>query len=493
VKDPHRWPRRDLLAHRAATTPDRVGLVDAEEGQTATYRDLDQAVSGLASWLDGLGVTTTTRVGVLLEPGPAFVRLVHALFRLGAVVVPLDPRATSTELEPILDRAAVTVLVADGDTAATAADVAGHVEKTASVAEYDPAATDGESVWSYPWSPDREALVLFTSGTTGQPKGVRLTAGNLRASAEASAYRLGVTPDDRWLDCLPMHHMGGLAPIVRTALYGTTLVVQRSFDPAETIRVIEAERITGLSVVPTMLDRLLAADWDPPTHLRTVLLGGAPASDELIDRCDRRGVPVSPTYGMTETASQIATATPEQAFAHRGTVGQPLLNTRVTIVADGSPVETGERGELVVAGPTVTPGYLAEAATAEAFGEYGLHTGDVGYRDAAGRLWIDGRVDDRIVTGGENVDPTEVATVLRGHPAVDEAAVLGVPDETWGQRVVALVVADDLAGDALDEHCRAALAAYKCPKSYEFVEAVPRTDSGTVDREIARRYFDQDS
>jgi O-succinylbenzoic acid--CoA ligase len=193
---------------------------------------------------------------------------------------------------------------------------------------------------------------------------------------------------------------------------------------------------------------------------------------------------------MTETASQIATATPEQVVAHEGTVGQPLVNTTVTVVdEDGEPVPPGGAGEIVVAGPTVTPGYLDPEVTEAAFGPQGLHTGDVGSRDEDGRLWVHNRKDDRIVTGGENVDPGEVVAVLRDHPRIREAAVVGLDDSEWGERVAALVVPTEgrsLSADEIDTHCRERLAGFKCPRTVAFAEELPRTASGTVDREGVR-------
>jgi O-succinylbenzoic acid--CoA ligase len=239
-----------------------------------------------------------------------------------------------------------------------------------------------------------------------------------------------------------------------------------------------------------MLARLLDDGWSPPDHLRFVLLGGAPAPPELVDRCEERDVPVHPTYGMTETASQIATASPGQAFAHEGTVGQPLLFTEVTVVDPEThePVHEGESGELVVDGPTVTPGYLDDQQTAAAFGERGLRTGDVGYRDAHGRLWVQNRLDDRIVSGGENVDPGEVRAALRASDRIDDAAVVGLSDPEWGERVAALVVPgdDSLTANMVERHCRERLAGFKLPRTIAFADELPRTASGTVDRGAVR-------
>ncbi|QCC49858.1 o-succinylbenzoate--CoA ligase [Halapricum salinum] len=488
-----RWPRYDVLTHRARTTPERTALIDADSGERWRYRALDGAVDSLAASLDDLGVSLGTRVGILLSTGPTYVRLLHAIWRLGGVAVPLNVQKTDAQLAAQAQRAAVDLLVCSGETAASATELgvdpavsiddAADVETATGVAPLPDAAA--ETLVPIARDVDSLALLLFTSGTTGQPKGVRLTRENLLASAEASAYRLGVKPGDRWLCCLPMYHMGGLAPAVRTALYGTTLVVQREFDASETAAVIDEYEISGVSLVPTMVKRMLDAGWTPPKNLDTVLLGGAPASESLLERALDREVPVYATYGTTETASQIATASPQQTADCPGTVGQPLVTTTIRILDGDEPADVGETGEIVVSGPTVTPGYLDEDRTTEAVDDYGFHTGDVGYRDADGRLWIVGRLDDRIVSGGENVDPEVVAGAIREHPAVDEVAVVGLPDEEWGERVAALVVGA-VDTDEIREHCRERLAEFEVPKTVVVTDRIPRTPSGTVDREAVR-------
>ncbi|AQL41568.1 o-succinylbenzoate--CoA ligase [Halorientalis sp. IM1011] len=488
------WPTKDLVAARAAATPDRIAVIDADRDASRTYREYDAAVGRKATALAALAGADPDRIALLLDTRPAFADLFFAAMRLGATVVPLNVRLTPTELTERIARTDPDVLVCEKETAGTARDVFDGPVASVDESEDDDvqALSDVEGAPVEPASltADTEQLIMFTSGTTGRPKGVRLTVGNLVASATASAFRLGVSPGDRWLCCLPTYHMGGLAPVVRSALYGSTVAIQREFDAEATAAVLDEYGITGVSLVPTMLSRLLDAGWSPAESLRFVLLGGAPATDELLARCRDLGVPAHPTYGMTETASQIATAAPEQTSSHEGTVGQPLVNTTVTVVdEDGDPVAPGETGEIVVSGPTVTPGYLDPEVTEAAFGELGLHTGDVGSRDEDGRLWIHNRLDDRIVTGGENVDPGEVVAVLRDHPAVEEAAVVGLDDEEWGERVAALVV--PIAGrspstEEIEIHCRERLAGFKLPRTVGFAEELPRTASGTVDRDAVR-------
>lgn len=496
MREPLDWPAHDLVTHRMNTTPDRTAMVTADSDSTVSYRDLDRAVSAVAAELEKRVDGAAGTVATLLPTQPAVGTLLFATMRLGGTLAPLNVELDVATLRTQLSTLDADVLVCDDSTASLAAEIASCpvvavTEELSGAAVTDHAATNvSADVTPAELARDDTQLVLFTSGTTSEPKGVRLTVGNLVASAVASSYRLGVTPTDRWLVCLPTYHMGGLAPFVRSALYGTAVVVQRSFDAEATQKVLADRSVTGVSLVPTMLSRLLDADWEPPDDLRFVLLGGGPASERLIERCRERGVPVCPTYGMTETASQIATARPETAFTHAGTVGQPLMFTDVTVVADGEPCGPGEQGELVVDGPTVTPGYLS--GDGDAFSDYGFRTGDIGYRDDDGRLWVKRRVDDQIVTGGENVDASTVAAAIRDHPAVADAAVVGLPDEEWGQRVAALVVGD-VSSEVVRTHCAERLAPYEVPKTVRIADELPRTASGTVDRTAARSMLADDS
>lgn len=505
---------RDLLAARVRTSPEATALLDDDRGREWTYAELDRDVAATAGRLADCGVGAGDRVGVLMETRPAFVQLAFACQRLGATLVALNARLAARTLAEQVARAGVVLVVCAGDTEdlareavagardatdpGTEADGAGDAETPVtsvnSPASGDVTAfADREHAAFDPaeWERDDPLALLFTSGTTGDPKPVTLTVGNVVASAVASAFRLGVTPGDRWLLCLSMYHTGGLAVPLRCALYGTTCVLQRGFDAEEALRALQERDCTGVSVVPTMLRRMLRADRAFADSVRFVLTGGAPTPPELVADCENAGVPVCPSYGMTEAASQIATARPAEAYEHPDTVGRPLFGTTVTIVdGDDEPVAAGETGELCVSGPTVTPGYAdAPAANAEAFGPHGLYTGDVGYYDEAGRLYVLNRRSDRIVTGGENVDPGEVAAVVRSHSGVRDVAVVGVPDEEWGERVAALVVpAGDAAGlrDALESDWNERLADFERPRTVAFVESLPRTASGTVDREAAR-------
>ena len=483
---------RDWLSHRAAATPDDLAVIDADSDTRWSYSGLDAAVDETAGRLASLGVDAGDQVGTLLPRTFLGVCLLHAAQRLGVTLVPLNHRLTAEELAAQIDQLELTLVVCDIDTEPTAVEAAEDMpiasidepQWTAvkSFKDVSPAAIEPVA-----WEREEPQLIVFTSGSTGPPKPVVLTMGNLLASAIASAFRLGVDPADRWLLTLSLYHVGGIAPIFRSTLYGTAVVVRSDFDPGQTADDLDRYGVTVVSLVPTMLKSMLDRRGTLSDSLRVVLLGGAPADDALIQRCENYSVPVHPTYGMTETASQVATARPTDAFDRPGTVGRPLLWTEVTVLGDdGDPVAAGESGELVVSGPTVTPGYDGNAD--EGFCQYGLHTGDVGYRTEDGSLFVVNRIDDRITSGGETIDPGVIVAVLTAHAAIKTAAVVGVPDEQWGERVTALIVptVDDPSAEAVDSHCREHLAGFKCPKTIVFADELPRTASGSVDRPAVR-------
>lgn len=405
-----------------------------ERADTRAVNDLTYGALYERAKAAAAGLPRGGRVGLALAPGEAYVTALHACLLAGALAVPVDLRLTAAE------RPDVDVLV-DGDALAVRC------------------AGDGSDVRDE-HDLDAPAILVHTSGTTSAPKPIRLTYGNWLWSALGSAVALGVDPDERWLCTLPLSHVGGLSILLRSAIYGTTAIVHERFETDRVLAALrEPDGPTVVSLVPTTLARLLDAGLERPPALRWALLGGAPLPPTLLARAAAAGVPVAPTYGLTEACSQVATA------------GVPLFCTRVEL--------DGDEGEIVVAGPTVSP----DAAT-DAGGR--LRTGDLGAWDERGRLRVVGRKADTIVTGGENVAPAEVEAVLEAHGDVLEAGVLARPDDVWGEAVVALVRLRDgaAAGPAdLLEHCRARLARFKVPKDIRLVaDPLPRTPSGKLVR-----------
>jgi o-succinylbenzoate---CoA ligase len=430
------------LARAAAQTPDRIA-VETPAGAWS-YAALDAAARAGAEQLRERGVEQRERVAIALPPGLAFAQALHACLLLGAVAVPVDLRLAREERERVTAGARVLLdepLTAGGETGATPAPAPHH----------DLAAT---------------AVIIHTSGTTAAPRPVELSYGNLLWSALGSGVALGVDPGERWLCAMPLSHVGGLSILIRSAVYGTTAVIHERFETEPVLAALRDQRVTLVSLVATTLARLLDAGLQRPPALRCALTGGGPVPAVLLERATRAGVPVALTYGLTEACSQVTTTPLAEAREGAASAGPPLFCTRVRIAADG---------EILLAGPTVAP-------SAELRDGW-LETGDLGELDSHGRLRVLGRKADTIVSGGENVAPAEVEAVIEAHPGVLEAAVVGRPDEQWGEVVTALVV--QRAGAQLDpldlaEHCRRSLASYKVPKQFTGIDELPRTRSGKL-------------
>jgi len=487
-------PLPDWLAQRATTTPTRVALI--ADGASWTFAELDAAVTPVARRLAAAGVRAGDRVAMLLRNGAGAAMLPHATLRLGATVVPLNVRLGDAELAWQLKDCGARLVVADTRTLDAAERASRERGITLLNLDARAALDSGDVALELAHDPAHVLALIYTSGTTGEPKGAMLTVSNFWWSAIGSALNLGTQVDDRWLAALPLFHVGGLSIVMRAAIYGITAVVHDGFDAEAVNRAIEHDRVTMVSVVAVTLQRMLDA-WGErayPAWLRCVLLGGGPAPRPLLERCARFGIPVVQTYGLTETTSQLATLAPDDALRKLGSAGRAIYPNALRVVdADDADVAPGEAGEIVVRGPVVMAGYAERPdATARAMRGGWLHTGDVGTLDADGYLYVLDRRDDLIITGGENVYPAEVEAALLAHASVAEAGVIGVPDDTWGQRVVAIVRVHDgesIDGDALVAHCRLRLARYKAPSEILIVaEPLPRTASGKLRRGALREH-----
>jgi O-succinylbenzoic acid--CoA ligase len=437
----------DWLAQRAQSCPERTALI-ADEAEV-TYAELEAEANWVARRLAAHGVRRGSTAALTMHPRREQVVLTHALMKVGAALLPLSPRLTEAErgqivevVEPMID------LDDPGLLTQTEADLPMLGEH------------DTDAICAY----------VLSSGSTGAPKPIGLTYGNFLWSAMGGAFNIGVDPADRWLCCVPLSHIAGLSIVIRSAIYGTTAVVHDGFDVDRVARSLAEDRITVVSLVTTMLSRLLdaGADLSGP---RAILVGGGPVPESILAAALDRGATVVQTYGLTETCSQVTTLAPEDALRKLGSAGRPLLSSHVRI----------RDGEILIQGPTVAPGRYDESGW--------LHTGDLGHIDEEGFLYVRDRIDDMIVTGGENVVPAEVEEVLLRHPAVVEAAVVGREDPEWQQAVTAIVVLApeaEVTPDELRHHCAETLAGYKVPKRVELAAALPRTPSGKLMRRALR-------
>jgi len=320
------------------------------------------------------------------------------------------------------------------------------------------------------WVDDDAFVVVPTSGSSGAPRGVILTKQNIAAAVGASQRRLGNGPEDRWLLTLPLSHVGGLSVVWRSLAAGGSIHLLPEFETGTVIAALRDRAVTMASLVPTMLHRILERDPGSYSGLAAILLGGAPASVELVQRALFAGLPVLQTYGMTETGSQVATVEPGTAIEALGTVGRPLPGVNVSI----------DDGEILVDGPMVSPGYLGEPP------RHGPHrTGDIGYLDDHERLVVTGRKDDVIITGGENVHPSTIEAVIASLPMAGQAVVVGAEDDEWGHIVVAVVEAEPDELSEIERVVRLRVARHEVPRCWVAVPELPLLANGKPDRAAA--------
>jgi O-succinylbenzoic acid--CoA ligase len=453
-------------AHREPSAP---ALIEA--GSVATYADVAAGAAAAAGFLVAHGVTGGSGpIALVGSSDRPTLTVLHALIALRTPALLVHPRLTEPEREALL----------------AAADVREFLEpaacRAAAIAAPAPELPTARADDEHPLA------IVFTSGTTGTPRGVVLSRRSFVASARASAENLGWRPDDRWLLGLGISHVGGLGIVTRCLLARRAVVLPPPgvFDPAAIVECIIRDRVTLMSLVPTQLARLLDLEpkWRPPPHLRALLLGGAAAPGALLERARERGIPVLTTYGSSETCSQVTTQRLGTPCGVEQGAGHPLSGIDVAIVDN----------EIRVRGPILLSGYLSgEAAALE---DGWLRTGDFGQLDAEGRLHVLGRRDERIVTGGEKVHPAEVERVLEAFAGVAAACACGIADPTWGEIVGAAVVPREgvtLDLDALAAWARERLATFKRPRQLLEVRELPTTPQGKLDRAAVARMLSKPS
>ena len=508
------------VAGNAQVFPDMVAV--RYEGGDLTYPELEERAARVAAVLaaggvDGVGVGAGDRVAYVGLNSATFLVTMLATFRLGAIFVPVNFRLAGPELRGVLERSgAIAVVCEDGHRPAVDA-----VRDSAALGRFllvddDPAAPVAPdlagSVAGGPWEPwaallaaaapapdpcarsfEDPAVLMFTSGTTGLPKGVTLTHGNLWWNSMNVDSRLDTRRGDVTYASAPLFHIGALNSFaVRLLSRGGTVVVRRSFDPEQLLDDVERFRVSSMFAVPAMLQavsRVPGALERDLSSLRSVVVAGAPVPPALIRQFAAAGVTLQQAWGLSETAPFATHLPAERTLDKLGSAGIPMPYTEVRVVdaRSGEACPAGLTGEVVVRGPNVTPGYWqSPEATAAAFDDAGwFHSGDIGYLDEDGYLFIVDRLKDMIISGGENVYPAEVERVLAEMPGVSDVAVVGSADPDWGESVVAVVALQPGVEITLDDvraYAASGLARYKLPRRLQVVEAVPRNASGKLDK-----------
>jgi O-succinylbenzoic acid--CoA ligase len=430
-------------------------------GRISVAKELLRLDTPLCRRLRALGLRPGMTLACRSAHRALHARLLFLLPRMGCAFLPLDPDLPPAVSARLLEAAGPHLLIDDAAVQA-------------------PAVFGEDCGDSHPLAPRKPCLLLATSGTTGRPRLVELTGENLASSARASCDYLELGLNDRWLACLPLHHIGGLSVLLRCAWRGATAVLMERFSPPDVMRLLREQHITHVSLVPAMLHQLLREDQTPPQSLRVVLLGGAPARQALVDEALKKGWPVCPSYGLTEAASQVATVYPPNGHWREGQAGPPLPHVEVKLEEPG--------GNIRIRGPSVAR-WCREASGARRSlrDEQGwLRTGDAGWLDDNGNLHLKGRLDDMFISGGENIHPAMVEAAFSGCPGVEQPAVTALDDPRWGDALV-LLYQGTASPREVRSWARRNLRAAFLPRYFFRVDALPRNSLGKLlRRELAR-------
>ncbi|NPV25086.1 long-chain-fatty-acid--CoA ligase [Bradyrhizobium aeschynomenes] len=497
----------DWIAHHARRTPAKTAMVDLGSNRRFTYAEFDARVARLAGHLrDACGLGRGDRVTVLALNATDTLEVQFACFRVGAIFVPLNTRPTVPELQFIVGDCAPKLMIHDDDLADTALAVS-RLCGVATALRYGPGGSYEQAIATAksltaiePVTLDDVSTIMYTSGTTGQPKGAMITHGMTFYNCVNLGGPAYITPSSVLLTVLPLFHTGGLNCYTNPVMHvGGTVLIMRAFDPGQALQLI-GDPAHGINVffgVPAIYQFMAqhpmfaTADF---SRLTIGGVGGAPMPVPLLDTWEKRGVALQQGYGMTETSPAVLALDRGDAARKAGSAGKPVLHTEVRIVRpDGSDADVGELGELWVRGPNVTPGYWNRPdANRSSFTDGWLHTGDATRVDDEGFYYIVDRWKDMYISGGENVYPAEVESVLHQLSAVAEAAVIGIADPQWGETGMAIVAVKP--GHSLSEtdifaHCQANLARFKCPRTVRFVDALPRNATGKIHKPTLRKSF----
>ncbi|HHY72590.1 MAG TPA: o-succinylbenzoate--CoA ligase [Bacillus bacterium] len=479
------------LAKRASLSPNRLALIT--ESETWTFAELHERTVQATNKLSMLGIHEGDHVAILMGNRKEFLFLLHGLEYIGAVAILINTKLTAHEISWQLEDSESKLLLYDDALVEKVENITTSINMV-SIHEFMNIG-EGLAVIRPEWELNQIHTIIYTSGTTGKPKGVMLTYGNHWWSAVSSSLNLGLHMDDCWLCATPLFHVSGLSILMRSVFYGIPVYLIEKFNPTKVNEAIENNNITMISVVSQMLIRLLAdlGERSYPKSLRCVLLGGASASKPLLEKCKQKQIPVYQTYGMTETASQIATLSAEYMLSKLGSAGKPLFPAQLKIENEGQTQPANKPGEIVVKGPNVTKGYWKrEDATKTNIVDGWLRTGDIGYLDDDGFLFMLDRRSDLIISGGENIYPAEIESVILSHRSIEEAGVVGKDDEKWGQVPVAFVKvwnSQTVTKEELISLCEEQLAKYKVPVDIYFVEKLPRNASNKLIRMELREWL----
>lgn len=499
-----------MLEKRAHLSPDLEACVETESGRRFTYRELNQRCNRTASMFRELGIQPGDRVALLMMNGVEFIESFFAIARMGAVCVPLNWRLTADELCFILKDSGAATLLFSSDFAEVVEEIQGRGGEATAVKQWicvgEPTAfaldyaalhaAASDTPCPVGARDDDTLFIMYTSGTTGLPKGAVHTHNSTMWGSLTTLATSDTRQKDRYLLVLPLFHVGALSPLISCIHGGGTAIVMRSFDLDAMWTNIEAEKVTTMLAVPAMLNFMLlseAKDKVDFSTLRWAMSGAAPVPVSLIETYAGMGIEVHQVYGLTETCGPACLISPDDAMHKAGSTGKAFFHTDVRVVDnDGNDIKPGDVGEVLVSGRHLMKEYWNRPdATEETIRDGWLRTGDLATVDEDGFVYIQDRIKDMIISGGENIYPAEIENVLLSHPHIVDCAVIGQHNQQWGEIVLAVVVRDDESLTAADvmKHCDGKLARYKLPKGVEFVDAIPRNPTGKALKRILRDQF----
>jgi fatty-acyl-CoA synthase len=495
---------QDWIGKWAVYSPDKVALAEQGSDRRMTYGQLNRLGNRLANYFqDELALVKGDRIAVVADNCLEYIVLFSAAQKAGLTLVPLNYRFTGKEIDYLLSNADPKLVIGEDkyqpllDAAPMYKKIAHHWSLDDLQAFCDPAEEKpGDAHFELvPVDENDPIFILFTAGTTGFPKGALYTHKMLFWNSINTAMSLIINTESRTVNCMPPFHTGGWNVLTTPLLHhGGFIFLMKKFEPAEVLRLINEEKVSIFMGVPTMLKMMAdepAFESSDFSQLYYIIVGGEPMPIPLIEKWHKKGVPIRQGYGMTEVGPNLTSLHQDDAVRKKGSIGRPNYYVEIKIVDEkGREMPANQAGELLLKGPMVTPGYWKnEEATRKTIEEGWFHTGDRVRQDEEGYLFVVDRIKNMFISGGENVYPAEVERALVAHPEVSEVAVIGVPDDRWGEVGHAFVVSvkgAKLSAETLKEYCLEHLAKFKIPKHYSFLEALPKNDAGKINKRILK-------